>query len=42
MVKHGDYEFWYKANDDDFKGESLGRWICLECDHNNNWSGYDD
>ena len=46
MVEHGDYEHWYYENDDDFKEElekeGLGKWICLDCDHNNNWSGYWD
>lgn len=46
MVEHGDYEYWYREYDEDFKEElkkeGLGRWICSNCNHNNNWSGYYD
>lgn len=46
MVEHGTYKYWYRENDDDFKEElekeGLGPWICLECEHNNNWSGFWD
>ena len=46
MVEHGDYEFWYYEDDDDFKEErekvGLGRWTCLDCEHSRVWSGWYD
>lgn len=47
MVEYGDYEHWYYVNDEDFKEElekeGLGKWICLDCNHNNQRSSlFDD
>ena len=42
MVKHGDYKYWWKKGDEELDDGNYVPWICLECNHNNNWSGYWD
>lgn len=42
MVEHGDYKYWWKKGDKELDDGNYGPWICLDCDHNNNWSGYWD